>query len=82
MDNDALLEIRRMVRKAVEGAHPHLDEDRCALLVEAADQGDLKSVHDLLVEGMIKLRGAEFTRRLLDEVDSRCNLDSPGRRLH
>ena len=67
-----LNEVRRMIRQAVEAGRPYLDEERCTGLMEAADRGDLSTVHDLLVEGMIELRGIGFTRRLLQEVDAKC----------
>jgi hypothetical protein len=35
------------------------------------DAYDLSTVHDLLVEGMIELRGIGFTRLLLQEVDAK-----------
>jgi hypothetical protein len=72
MDNGNLDEVCRMIRQAVEAGRPYLDEDRCKGLVEAADRGDLTTVHDLLVEGMIELRGLGYTRRLLQEVDDTC----------
>jgi hypothetical protein len=71
MVNENLNEVRRMIRQAVEAGRPYLDEERCSGLMEAADRGDLSTVHDLLVEGMIELRGISFTRRLLQEVDAK-----------
>lgn len=71
MANENLDEVRRMIRQAVEAGRSYLDEDRCTGLMEAADRGDLSTVHDLLVEGMIELRGIGFTRRLLQEVDAK-----------
>ena len=71
MANENLDEVRRMIRKAVEAGRPYLNEDRCTGLMEAANRGDLPTVHDLLVEGMIELRGIGFTRRLLQEVDTK-----------
>jgi hypothetical protein len=81
MANSDVPEVSRMVRQAVEAGRPYLDEDRCDLLLEAADRGDLAAIHDLLVEGMILLRGLGFTRRLLQEVDSACEASCPGSRL-
>lgn len=71
MANENLDEVRRMIRQAVEAGRPYLDEDRCIGLMEAADRGDLSTVHDLLVEGMIELKGVSFTRWLLQEVDTK-----------
>jgi hypothetical protein len=71
MANENLNEVRRIIRQAVEAGRPYLDEERCSGLVKAADRGDLSTVHDLLVEGMIELRGIGYTRRLLQEVDSK-----------
>ena len=82
MANDALHEVRYMVQRAIEGGLPYLDEDRCALLIEAADEGDLFLVHDILVEGMIELRGIDFTRKLLQEVDSRQKPETALHRLN
>ena len=82
MANDTLRQVRCMVQRAVEAGHPYLDEHRRALLIEAADEGDLSMIHDLLVEGMIKLKGIEFTRRLLQEVDSKHDSDLALHRLH
>jgi hypothetical protein len=82
MANDTLHEVRRMVQRAIEAGHPYLDEDRCALLLEATDDGDLSAIHDLLVEGMIELRGVDFTRRLLQDVDGRHETDMALHRLH
>ena len=72
MPDSNVLEVSCMVRQAVEAGRPYLDEERCVLLVEAADRGDLLAVHNLLVEGMIELRGIGFTRKLLQEVDGGC----------
>lgn len=69
MISDSHDEVRHMIRQAVEAGRPYLDESRCTGLIEAADRGDLATVHDLLVEGMIQLKGIGFTRRLLQEVD-------------
>jgi hypothetical protein len=66
-----------MIQRAVEAGRPYLDEERCTGLMEAADRGDLATVHDLLVEGMIELRGVGFTRRLLQEVDTKYKTDGP-----
>jgi hypothetical protein len=71
MVNDMMQDVRHIVRQTVEAGLPYLDADRCTLLIEAADRGDLSTVHDLLVEGMIELRGADFTRRLLEDADNR-----------
>jgi len=71
MANENLDEVRRMIRQAVEAGRPYLDAERCTGLMEAADRGDLSTVHDLLVEGMIELRGIGFTRRILQEVDTK-----------
>lgn len=71
MANENLDEVRRMIRQAVEAGRPYLDEERCTGLMEAADRGDLSTVHDLLVEGMIELRGIGYTRQLLQEVDAK-----------
>ena len=71
-----------MVQRAIEGGLPYLDGDRCALLIKAADEGDLLLIHDLLVEGMIELRGVDFTRKLLQEVDSRQEPETALQRLN
>ena len=71
MANENLNEVRHMIRQTVEAGRPYLDEVRCTGLMEAADRGDLSTVHDLLVEGMIELRGIGYTRRLLQEVESK-----------
>ena len=82
MANDTLHEVRRMIEHAIEAGYPYLDDDRCALLLEAADDGDLSAIHDLLVEGMIELRGFDFTRKLLQDVDIQHQTELAVRKLH
>jgi hypothetical protein len=82
MANENLDDVRRMIRQAVEAGRPYLDEERCTGLMKAADRGDLSTVHDLLVEGMIELRGVGFTRQLLQEVDARYETGGASGFLH
>lgn len=73
--------IRRMVKDCLESGRHHLDPNRSDALMEALDRCDLPAVHDLLVGGMIELKGVSYTMGVLQEIDEQVEHETPVRRV-
>ena len=73
--------IRRMVDDCLDNGRHHLDSHRTDALRDALDRCDLPAIHDLLVGGMIELKGISYTMGVLRDIDEEFVDSPPVRRI-
>ena len=73
--------IRRMVKDCLDNGRHHLDSHRIDALRDALDRCDLPAIHDLLVGGMIELKGISYTMGVLRNIDEEFEDSPPVRRI-